>query len=248
MKNRFFSGFGVCAAVVALSATGAATAEAAPCTPVSTSQGAMTAQLVNPANVTSTVNASGCDIGVYYNVGATGAINAADISGANKYGVFNDGGAVTVSNSDIHEIGNVPFDGVQIGVAVRYSNGATGSVTNSDIYRYQKNGFVISGQGTNVDVVGNSVTGNGPVAYIAQNGVQYSFGATGTVDSNDISDHYYTGCSNKDAAKTGCVAYVAAGLLFYDVNPSEVKGNQNKFRNNQRNQIMYPSAAVSAGS
>jgi hypothetical protein len=41
---------------------------------------------------------------------------------------------------------------------------------------------------------GNVVTGDGPIAYIAQNGIQVGFGATRTVKNNTVSgNNYYAG-------------------------------------------------------
>jgi len=68
----------------------------------------------------------------------------------------------------------------------------------------------------------NDVEGAGPVPYIAQNGIQIGFGATGTVESNTVADNWYTGPS----ADTAC------GLLFYEADG--VKQRKNVFTGNQR--------------
>ena len=239
MRKRFLGGFGLVAATALVGAISAAPASAAPCLP--TPQG--TAQLVDPAVVTGPVDATGCDIGVYYSATGAGAISNADIFGADKFGVFVDGGDVTIDDSQIHDI-SVPFDGVQQGVGVRYSNDATGSVTDSDIYRYQKNGFVIRGENTSVDTIGNTVSGLGKVAFIAQNGIQYDSGAAGTIADNLVRNHYYTGCSAKDAQKTGCTWTVATGILLFDVDSTEVKTTNNTYRDNQRNHTLITSSSV----
>src|SRR5882757_3704566 len=84
----------------------------------------MTAEQINPGNVSGTVNAAGCNIGVYYNDVTTSAtVNAADISGANYFGVVVNGGggahavAVNVTGSTIHDIGENPPNGAQHGNA-----------------------------------------------------------------------------------------------------------------------------------
>lgn len=71
----------------------------------------MTALLINPGNVVGEVDATGCNIGVYYGAGATGTVNVADIFGANYFGVVNDGADINISNSDIHDIGEAPLNG-----------------------------------------------------------------------------------------------------------------------------------------
>jgi hypothetical protein len=158
----------------------------------------LTAAHINPSGVVSgDVDATGCDIGVYYGAGATGTINHADIHNAVYFGVVNNGGVVTVENSSIHEIGNTPFDGSQHGVAVYwvYGSGATGKITNNDIYHYQKGGIVVNGTGAWADVRGNTVTGLGHVNFIAQNGIQIGYGATANVMDNTVTGNSYTGTS-----------------------------------------------------
>jgi parallel beta helix pectate lyase-like protein len=165
-------------------------------------------------DVSGTLDATGCNIGVYYPDGSTGSVTNADIFGANYYGVVADGAAVNVTNSSIHDIGETPFNGSQHGVGVLYTtvhqdNGttahaATGTLSGSTITRYQKNGVVVSGNNAAVTVQNNTVTGNGPVDYIAQNGIQISFGATASVIGNTVSGHFYT-----PATVTAC------GLLYF---------------------------------
>ena len=47
----------------------------------------MTAAKINPSSVTGVVNATGCNIGVYYDAGHNGTIKNAEILGANYFGV-----------------------------------------------------------------------------------------------------------------------------------------------------------------
>lgn len=158
----------------------------------------LTAALINPSGVVSgEVDATGCDIGVYYGHGVTGTIDHADIHNAVYFGVVNDGGVVTVENSSIHEIGETPFNGDQHGVAVywTYGSGATGKITNNDIYDYQKGGIVVNGVGAWADIRGNTVTGFGHIDFIAQNGIQIGYGATANVMDNTVTGNSYTGTS-----------------------------------------------------
>jgi hypothetical protein len=172
------------------------------------------------------------------------------VSNATYYGVFVDAMAgnvaVDVSGASVSNIGESPFNGAQHGVAIYYSGTGTGTasgtVSNTTITQYQKNGIVVSGANAHVDVSGNTVIGQGPTPLIAQNGIQFSYGATGSVTGNTISGNWYTACSNQDAAKTGCIPWVSTGLLLFDINPSSVKASNNKFRDNQRNQYVYTSA------
>ncbi|MDP3941187.1 MAG: hypothetical protein Q8Q49_02655, partial [bacterium] len=85
-------------------------------------------------DVTGTLDATGCNIGVYYDSSTTpGDVTSAEIFGANYYGVVVNGGpgdvSVDVIGSDIHNIGEVPFNGAQHGNAIYYYGiGTTGTV------------------------------------------------------------------------------------------------------------------------
>ena len=178
---------------------------------------------------TGTIDATGCNIGVYNPT----SVNNANISGANYYGVVvSKKTAVNVTNSSIHNIGDVPFSGNQHGVGILYttldqgnvnpSGSATGTVSNNTVATYQKNGIVVSGAGAAVTVQSNTVTGLGPVSFIAQNGIQISFGATASVIGNTVSGNNYTPKST-----------TACGLLFFDA--SGVKQSSNNMFANESN-------------
>jgi hypothetical protein len=183
-------------------------------------------------SVTGDLDATGCNIGVYYAPGTSGTVNGANIHGANYYGVVANAAAVDVTNSTINQIGETPFNGSQHGVGVLYTTvdqagsstgaSATGTLSASTITSYQKNGVVISGTGAVVTVQHNTVTGNGPVDYIAQNGIQISFGGSATVTGNAVSGNWYT-----PATVTAC------GLLFYQA--SGVRQSKNNLFDNQTN-------------
>ena len=193
----------------------------------------LTAAVINPTEpVTGTVDATTCNIGVYYGPGHSGTVTSADVYGANYYGVVANAAAVDISNSTIHDIGETPLDGSQHGVGVLYTTitqanvttgpSATGILSGTTITDYQKNGVVVSGDGAKVTVKNNVVTGQGPIAYIAQNGIQVSFGGAGTVTGNTVSDNWYA-----PAGVTAC------GLLFYQA--SGVKQSANTFSGNETN-------------
>jgi len=101
-------------------------------------------------SVTGTLDATGCNIGVYY-ASATGNVTNGDISGANYFGVLVNGTTANVSNSSVHAIGEVPLNGSQHGNAIVYLNGAKGAISGNHVYNYQKNGITISG----VNAAGN---------------------------------------------------------------------------------------------
>lgn len=166
----------------------------------------MTAALINPVGtVTGTVNATGCNIGVYYDSnGSGGTVKGADIFGSNYFGVLvnGDNGPVSVDvlNSTIHDIGESPLNGTQHGVGVYYRSfelggSATGKVSGTVLNNYQKGGIVVNGIGSNVVVSGNTVNGEGPVSYTAQNGIQFGFGSSGSAMKNTVTGNSYIGTS-----------------------------------------------------
>lgn len=147
-------------------------------------------------NVTGSVNASGCNIGVYYGSGTSGTVTA-EVFGANYFGVVNNGGTVQVINSRIHDIGENPLNGDQHGVAIywAYNSAAKGTIRGNLIWNYQKGGIVVNGVGSKATVTKNTVIGQGPVNYIAQNGIQFGYGSKGSVTGNIVTGNSYTGAN-----------------------------------------------------
>jgi hypothetical protein len=123
------------------------------------------------------------------------------------YGLLVGGGAAaSLNDSIVQKIGGDPTtDGCQGGVAVEAGSSVTrqvGHVTMSSdtIESYQKNGITIDGPGSTGKISGVTVTGAGPTAAIAQNGIQVSLGATGSVVASTITGNNYTGAANASAA------------------------------------------------
>jgi hypothetical protein len=174
--------------------------------------------------VTGTVNAAGCNIAVYIDATHPGSVTNADISGTDYYGVVVNGVAANVTGSKVHRIGDSPFDGMQHGNAILYINGASGTISGNSVYDFQKNGITVSGKDANNNVISkpttsasvtnNTVTGEGPIDYIAQNGIQISFGASATVNKNVVSGFWYTPVTDE-----------ACGLLLYQAGRVNVQNN-----------------------
>jgi len=187
-------------------------------------------------DVTGDLDATGCDIGVYYGPGAKGSVTKATITNAKYFGVVNYRGKVNVKNSTISQIGNTPFDGSQHGVGILYttekdpygetSGTAKGTISGNILHSYQKNGIVVRGAGASAQIAHNTMTGSGKIAYIAQNGIQVSYNASATVTGNTVSEHWYTPDTNE-----------ACGLLFYQAGNVKVKQLQkaNNLSNNEVN-------------
>jgi hypothetical protein len=151
-------------------------------------------------DVTGTLDATGCNIGVYYDNINAGNVTAANIFGANYFGVVVNGdvGAVSVNvtGSAVHDIGETPLNGSQHGNAIYYrafGGSASGTISNDSVWNYQKNGITINGN-VSATIANNTVTGEGPVDYIAQNGIQVGYdSAQVSVTENTVSGNAYTG-------------------------------------------------------
>jgi hypothetical protein len=191
----------------------------------------LTALMVNPATpVTGTLDATGCNIGVYFGPGHDGTVSGADVFGANYFGVVANAADVDVTDSTVRNIGESPLNGAQHGVGVFYTTmnqdgsstgtAAIGSLSGSTITGYQKGGVVVSGNGAAVTVADNTVTGAGPVDFIAQNGIQVSYGATALVTGNTVSGNAYT---PRTWVSCGLLWYQAAGVRAYR---NHVAGNE----------------------
>ena len=192
----------------------------------------LTAAYINPPKLEGTeIDATGCNIGVYFdtNVGSA-VLDNVEIYGANYFGVMVNGSAgpveVNIKNSSIHHIGEDPFgedpfNGAQHGVAVYYAgldgNAVTGTVEGNEVYAYQKGGIAVNGATTDVTVKDNVVTGLGPVDFIAQNGIQFGWEAKGKITGNTVSGNNYTiGCTGNGI---GSCTWISAGILLYDPDP-----------------------------
>jgi nitrous oxidase accessory protein NosD len=130
-----------------------------------------------------------------------------------RYGVRIDGGgSAELSHNHITEIHDTPFSGCQNGNAIqvgRRSEGQTGTatITKNKIDRYQKSGIVVDNTGSSAEILDNEITGVGPTAIIAQNGIQISRGATANVQHNEVSQNQYAP-----------MTVASAGILAFETN------------------------------
>lgn len=118
-----------------------------------------------------------------------------------------------IDNLTVQNITDTPFSGTQHGLAIyAYANDAsprTLTVQDSTVTNFQKNGITITGVNLTANVTGNTVTGIGPTTTIAQNGIQFSGGATGTITGNTVSNVSYT---PGNWASTCVLVYDSVGL------------------------------------
>ena len=175
------------------------------------------AQIGGP--VTGTVDATGCDIGVYN----PDSVTNADISGALWYGVVANGVTVNVTGSKVHDIGDIPFNGVQRGRAIAYINGASGKISGNQVSNFQKNGIEVHALST-ATIEKNVIKGRGSIDDIAQNGIVIRDGGSATVKNNTISGFFYTPGTNE-----------ATGILLWYNEAGTFAASANKFAGNEVN-------------
>ncbi len=204
-------------------------AQAATCTATGFVKDAidLTAALINPPGVvTGDVDATGCNIGVYYSAGH-GRVSQANVHGSNYYGIVNNGADVDILDSTISDIGEKPFNGSQHGNAIYFAFGsiARGDIKRNIIWGYQKGGIVVNGTGGHVDIQQNYVVGLGPVNFIAQNGIQVAYGADASVRQNFVSGNSYTGANFASSGGILVVGGACFGAGFGLVKNLEIEQN-----------------------
>ncbi len=115
-------------------------------------------------------------------------------------GILFDGASGSITCNDISNI-NQGASGCQEGNAIEVRNfGSSPSTVHVTIdgnktTDYQKTGIVANGD-VDATITDNIVSGGAPVGYIARNGIQVGFGATGMVKRNTVSGNSYTGTSD----------------------------------------------------
>jgi len=132
-------------------------------------------------------------------------------------GFWNAGGQV--SNVAIDRVRSNPLNGVQAGVGVLASNNTGGpyalAISGAVITDFQKNGLTLAGAGLTVSVTGGSITGAGTTGLIAQNAIQISGGAGGTINGTAIANVRY----NNPLSAVSC------GVLVFGPGPSTAVSN-----------------------
>jgi Right handed beta helix region len=162
-------------------------------------------------------------------------------SAETRAGLFVAGeGSVTVDGNRFQEIRatDPSLRGCQNGIAIRVGRQAapshvgTATITSNEFVTYQKGAIVVDGAESSADVGLNTVTGDGPVPHIAQNGIQFSRGATGNAAGNTVSGHVY-------APKP-----LAAGVLIFQAGSGLVINNNNVHHNDDNIDLITTDGAV----
>lgn len=157
-----------------------------------------------------------CDIGIYFN--EDGNIRGAALNGtvtnakSEQYGIYVDGADVDITNTSVAVEDDYPHEFL----SVAYKNGATGTLSSSDLSGAHRVGLIVRGEGTDVTARGNKITGTGAkTSGWAENGVQVDQGAVITFTNNDVADHWWDGESN----------YASTGVMLFGSDNSSVINN-----------------------
>jgi hypothetical protein len=172
-------------------------------------------------------------------VTASGLADSCDGGTDRLRGILLDGAGGSITDNTVTDV-NQGHSGCQEGNAIEIRNFPEGSadrtnvtISGNTVSGYQKNGITANGQ-VAASVLGNTVTGAGPIDYTAQNGIQVGFGATATVKGNSASGNWYTPQSD-----------VACGLLLYQA--GGVKASSNALFANERDQCNYGKGGGNSG-
>lgn len=160
---------------------------------------------------------------------ADGLAEACDGGADRLRGILLDGASGAITGVSVHGVRQGP-SGCQEGNAIEARNfdateAQTVTIAGNEVSDYQKNGITASGLLT-ATIEDNAVTGDGPVPYIAQNGIQVGFGASALVQRNAVSGNWYGGAADA----------ISCGLLVFDANgvrqrTNDLSANQVDFCN-----------------
>lgn len=189
------------------------------CVPTGTG---LTAKVVNQDVIRQTIEIGDCDVGAYFD--EDGVVKKSTFNQPNnnpapseQFLVRVEGDAeVDVTNSKFHVTEGYGDQIVHVGLI----DGATGDVTRNVLTGRKRAGILLDGSGTSAVVKGNKLTGVGPTTSgWAENGIQVSRGATGTVKNNKVADHWW---DDKSFASSGVIVF---GSDDVTVHGNTLRGN-----------------------
>ena len=167
----------------------------------------------------------GADKVALTNLTIDGAANAIAGCAPNLIGIYYRNSSGKIDSVAVRNIRLAPsLAGCQSGLGIFAQSGGGGSskvdVLNSSVHDFQKNGITGNESGTDINISGNSVSGDGPSPIIAQNGIQIGFGAKGTVQGNSANNVIYGPCTSVSTCGAS-----ATGILIFDAESARVMNN-----------------------
>lgn len=148
-------------------------------------------------------------------VSASGLADVCDGGADALAGIAFDGASGSIARSAVIHL-NQGAGGCQEGHAIRVTHDGARRrhvmISGNELSDYQKGGIFVSGR-VSATIRDNVVTGSGPIASIAQNGIEIAWGARARVQSNAVSDHSYSG---PDWVATGILVIGGGGFGMCD--------------------------------
>jgi hypothetical protein len=138
----------------------------------------------------------------------------------NLYGILVAGGATLKAKQvTMQGAGASPINGCQGGVGIQVGMAWTtpvevghATLSYDDVSEYQKNGITVDGAGSSAKIVRATVVGAGETTQTAQNGIQISNGAQGTIKGSTIERNE---CRAASCGPDAWSETQATGVLFY---------------------------------
>ncbi|MGB3074652.1 MAG: right-handed parallel beta-helix repeat-containing protein, partial [Chitinophagales bacterium] len=109
--------------------------------------------------------------------------------------------------------GNQRGQGIFVNHSYDVNLSHTVTISNSKVDDYQKTGILINELGTEGIVINDSIIGSSVSGIIAQNGIQFGYGAWGTIQGNVISNNLYNTVAPHTDVSSG-ILLAGAGIDF----------------------------------
>ncbi len=145
----------------------------------------------------------------------------------------------TIDHVEVRAIRNTPVDGSQHGIGIYIRNLSPNDhaifLNHNEIHDYQKNGIAVVGDHLTATITDNVVTGAGDTPLIAQNGIQLSYGAVGSIRRNTVRGNSCSSptghctddpTSSSDYTNASGILIFAPGNALIDVGDNILDGNQ----------------------
>jgi len=137
------------------------------------------------------------------------------------------------------EVRNEPTDGT-------HPNTQTVEVSDNVVVSYQMVGIVAVGD-VSVKIHHNRISTPAAPATVPASGIQLSYHAIGEISDNVVTGNWYQPVPQEPGKAIGQQPLVAAGILLYNIEMSNVKVFDNELRDNQVNMLVTTSASLGYG-
>ena len=134
------------------------------------------------------------------------------------------------------EVRNEPIDGSHL-------NTQTVEVSDNVVMNYQMVGIVAVGD-VSVKIHHNIVSASAAKANVPVSGIQLSYHAMGEISGNVVTGNWYQPVTRGHGKAIGQQPLVAAGILLYKIEMSNVEVFNNELRDNQINMLVTTSASL----